>query len=230
MDPEAFYRLINTRRDVRGQFTGEPLDPEKLGRILAAAHAAPSVGMSQPWGFVIVDSPATKREFHDHVMAERAAYDATLSEDRRQTFSKIKIEGILEATYGIVVSYDPDRGAPSVLGRHSIPDAGLYSVCLAIENLWLAATLEEIGVGWVSFYREEYLAKLVGMPERLRPIAWLCVGPVSHFEAVPDLEKLEWRSRSPLSEHVYHDRYGDGDGVSGLAAIAPPPARATGAS
>ncbi len=217
MDPEPFYRLIGTRRDVRGQFTGEPLDPGKLGRILAAAHAAPSVGMSQPWSFVIIDSPGIKKDFHDHVMAERAAYDATLTEERRQTFSNIKIEGILEATYGIVVSYDPDRGAPSVLGRHSIPDAGLYSVCLAIENLWLAATVENIGVGWVSFYREEHLAELIALPERLRPVAWLCVGPVSHFEAIPDLERLHWRSRSPLAEHVYHDRYGQEAGVSKLA-------------
>ena len=89
MDPEPFYRLIGTRRDVRGQFTGEPLDPGKLGRILAAAHAAPSVGMSQPWSFVIIDSPGIKKDFHDHVMAERAAYDATLTEERRRELVKV---------------------------------------------------------------------------------------------------------------------------------------------
>jgi 5,6-dimethylbenzimidazole synthase len=106
------------------------------------------------------------------------------------------------------VTYDAARGAPAVLGRHAIPDAGLYSVCLAIENLWLAATAEGWGVGWVSFYREPYVVELLGIPEGVRPVAWLCVGPVTHLEERPDLERQGWSSRRPLDECVHHDHWG----------------------
>ena len=105
----------------------------------------------------------------------------------------------------LVVTYDPDRGAPHVLGRHAIADAGLYSVCLAIENLWLAATAEGWGVGWVSFYREPYLQELLALPARIRPVAWLCLGPVTHHQAVPDLERHGWRRRVPLQTVVHRN-------------------------
>jgi 5,6-dimethylbenzimidazole synthase len=94
-----------------------------------------------------------------------------------------------------------------VLGRHAIADAGLYSVCLAIENLWLAATAEGMGVGWVSFYREAFLSELIGLPDPVRPVAWLCVGPVTHLEAAPDLERHGWRDRLPLSAVLHRDRW-----------------------
>ena len=106
-----------------------------------------------------------------------------------------------------VVTYDRDRGAPNVLGRHAIADTGLYSTCLAIENLWLAATAEGLGVGWVSFYREAFLQELLGIPERVRPVAWLCVGPVSHLEDVPDLERHGWQARRPLESVWHSDRW-----------------------
>jgi 5,6-dimethylbenzimidazole synthase len=131
-----------------------------------------------------------------------------LSEQQAQTFSRIKVEGILEASLGIVVTYDCDRGSPAVLGRHAIADAGLYSTCLAIQNLWLAATAEGLGVGWVSFYRETFLSDLVGIPEPVRPVAWLCLGPVTHLEDVPDLERAGWRRRRPLTEALHRNRYG----------------------
>ena len=97
-----------------------------------------------------------------------------------------------------MVTYDPERGSPAVLGRHAIADAGLYSVCLAIENLWLAATAEGLGVGWVSFYREEFLRELLDLPPRLRPVAWLCLGPIRNLPTAPDLERHGWRHRVPL--------------------------------
>ena len=178
-----------------------------LDRVLAAAHAAPSVGLSQPWDFVLVQDEDTRRAFRDHVRAERDLFAATLPPERAGLFERIKIEGVLEASLGIVVSYDPGRGAPAVLGRHAIADAGLYSVCLAIQNLWLAATAEGLGVGWVSFYRESFLRELVGLPDTLRPVAWLCVGPVTALPATPDLERQEWRRRSPLASVVHHGRY-----------------------
>ena len=201
------YDVIARRRDVRAEFSGGPLDPVVLDRILHAAHAAPSVGHSQPWDFVLVRDPATRDRFAEHVADERATFADSLPEERRRTFDRIKVEGVRESGLGVVVTYDPDRGGPHVLGRHAIADAGLYSTCLAIQNLWLAATAEGIGVGWVSFYREEFLQDLLGIPERVRPVAWLCVGPVTHLEEVPDLERHRWRQRRPLTEAVHHETY-----------------------
>ena len=113
----------------------------------------------------------------------------------------------MESTLSVVVTYDAGRGAPAVLGRHAIADAGLYSVCLAIQNLWLAATAEGLGVGWVSFYREPFVSELLGIPDGVRPVAWLCLGPVSHLEETPDLERHGWRQRRPLSEAIHHERW-----------------------
>ncbi|MCH9729584.1 MAG: 5,6-dimethylbenzimidazole synthase [Actinomycetia bacterium] len=203
----ALYDVINRRRDTRTEFTGEQIPPEVLERILLAAHAAPSVGMSQPWDFVLVRSPDTRRAFRDHVAHEREVFGATLTGERADTFSRIKIEGICESGLGIVVGYDPTRGGPQVLGRHAIPDAGLYSVVCAIQNLWLAATVEGLGVGWVSFYREDFLRDLVAMPQHVRPVAWLCVGPVVDLPEIPDLERHGWRSRSSLATVLHEERY-----------------------
>lgn len=204
---DAFYEVLNRRRDVRAEFTGEPIDIGALHRILSAAHAAPSVGLTQPWDFVLVGDPVTRKAFADHVQGERAVFAESLDAGLAGTFSRIKIEGILESSLGVVVTYDPERGSPAVLGRHAIADAGLYSVCLAIQNLWLAATAEGLGVGWVSFYREPFLAELVGIPEGVRPVAWLCLGPVSELATVPDLERHGWRNRRPLSAAVHHERF-----------------------
>ncbi|MFE0028517.1 5,6-dimethylbenzimidazole synthase [Amycolatopsis sp. NPDC059021] len=204
---EAFYETLYRRRDVRGEFTGAPIDDDVLHRILSAAHAAPSVGLSQPWDFVLVRDVTTREAFAKHVHDERDVFASSLAEERAGTFQKIKIEGILDATLGIVVTYDPARGAPDVLGRHAIADAGLYSVCLAIQNLWLAATAEGLGVGWVSFYREPFLADLLGIPGGIRPVAWLCVGPVTALAEVPDLERHGWRSRRPLTAALHHERF-----------------------
>jgi 5,6-dimethylbenzimidazole synthase len=207
----GLYQAIHQRRDVRGQFTGEQIPADILRRVLAAAHAAPSVGLSQPWDFVLVEDAGTRSRFRDHVNRQRAEFASTLSGARAEVFDGIKIEGILESTLGVVVTYDPLRGSPAVLGRYSIADAGLYSVCLAIQNLWLAATTEGLGVGWVSFYRESFLGELLGIPAGVRPVAWLCVGPVSHLESMPDLERHGWRSRRPLESALHHGRWGATD-------------------
>jgi len=203
----ALYDVIARRRDVRAEFSGEPLDPEVLGRVLAAAHAAPSVGHSQPWDFVLVRDLAIRSRFQEHVATERATYAADLPPDRRRVFERIKVEGVLESGLGIVVTYDRDRGGPQVLGRHAIDDAGLYSTCLAIQNLWLAATAEGLGVGWVSFYREAFLRQLLDIPERVRPVAWLCVGRVTSLQSQPDLERHGWRVGRPLAEAIHHDSW-----------------------
>lgn len=203
----TLYDVINRRRDTRAEFTGEPIPPEVLKRVLSAAHAAPSVGMSQPWDFILVRSADTLRTFRDHVAGEGRVFAAELSGERVEVFSRIKIEGICESGLGIVVGYDPTRGGPQVLGRHAVPDAGLYSVVCAIQNLWLAATVEGLGVGWVSFYREAFLRDLVAMPQHVRPVAWLCVGTVADLPDIPDLERHGWRKRSPLASVVHEECY-----------------------
>jgi 5,6-dimethylbenzimidazole synthase len=202
-DPK-FYDVLYARRDVRGQFVRTEPDELVLDRILRAANAAPSVGLSQPWDFILVRNRATRDRFRDHVLECGERFAATLPPERSSLFSRIRIEGISDAALGVVVTYDADRGAPAVLGRHTIADAGVYSVCLAIQNLWLAATVEGWGVGWVSFYEEDFLRELVRLPERIKPVAWLCVGPITHLETRPDLERAGWRKRAPL-EHLVHD-------------------------
>lgn len=208
MDEPGLYETIFRRRDVRGQFTGEPAGPDTLRQVLEAAHAAPSVGLTQPWDFVVVDSDDLRKQFWDHVQAERSAFAETLDGKDAETFAGIKIDGILEASLSLVVTYDPERGRPAVLGRNTIDDAGLYSVCLAIQNLWLAATAEGWGVGWVSFYREPFLAELVGLPRGIRPVAWLCLGPVDSLADFPDLERHGWRQRRPLDDALHRNRWG----------------------
>jgi len=195
------------RRDVRAEFSGLPIAVDVLDRVLGAAHAAPSVGMSQPWDFIVIRDLAVRQAFFDHVQDERVTFAATLAGEQAERFARIKIDGVLESSLSVVVTYDPQRGGPGVLGRHAIADAGLYSVCLAIQNLWLAATAEGLGVGWVSFYREPYLQELLQIPTAVRPVAWLCLGPVTHLETVPDLERHGWRQRTPLQQAVHHDRW-----------------------
>ena len=202
------YEVVHRRRDTRAEFTGAEIPPDVLRRVLTAAHAAPSVGLSQPWDFVLVRDESIRRAFRDHVQAERSVFSAQLDQERAETFSRIKVEGVMESSLSIVVTYDPDRGSPAVLGRHAIADAGLYSVCLAIQNLWLAATEEGLGVGWVSFYREDVLRRLLDIPTRVRPVAWLCVGPVRSLPDTPDLERHGWRNRMPLEDVLHYDSYG----------------------
>ena len=207
MPSTDLYDVINSRRDVRAEFSGEPIEAEALNRILAAAHAAPSVGHTQPWDFVLVRDRATRTAFQRHVQSERETFNNTLDARRRETFSRIKVEGIMESGLGVVVTYDASRGGQHVLGRHAIADAGLYSTCLSIQNMWLATTAEGLGLGWVSFYREEFLADLLDIPEGIRPIAWLCLGSVTELQRVPDLERHGWRHKRPVEEAIHLERY-----------------------
>ena len=208
-DQLGVYDAIRLRRDVRAEFTGEPVDDDTLLRILDAAHRAPSVGNSQPWDFVVVRRPETLRRFAEHVADKRVEFGASLPADRATTFAPIKIDGIVESGTGVVVTHDDSRGGPQVLGRASVPETGVYSTVLAIQNLWLAATAEQVGVGWVSFYEPEFLRELVGLPAQIKPVAWLCVGPVSAFQQVPDLERFGWRSGRSLTEAVHHETFGN---------------------
>jgi 5,6-dimethylbenzimidazole synthase len=211
-DLASFYDLVHRRRDVRAEFTGEPVDPRQLTRMLLAAHAAPSVGLSQPWDFIVVADDDIRRNFERHVREERDVFAETLDDDHARRFERIKIDGVLESSLSVVVTYDADRGAPNVLGRHAIADAGLYSTCLAIENLWLASTGEGWGLGWVSFYRESFLRDLLAIPDSVRPIAWLCLGPVTALQSVPDLERHGWRQRRSLAKALHFDQWPNVEG------------------
>lgn len=204
----SVYAAIRSRRDVRAEFSGERIDSDVLQRILDAAHHAPSVGNTQPWDFVVVQSESTLDAFGTHVADQRAAFAHSLPPERRKTFDPIKVEGICQSRTGVVVTYDPTRGGAHILGRATVNDTGLFSAVLAVQNLWLAATAEGIGVGWVSFYREAFLADLLGIPDPVRPIAWLCVGPVTELQQVPDLERFGWRDRRPLTDAVHYERFG----------------------
>ncbi|MCJ0977824.1 5,6-dimethylbenzimidazole synthase [Rhodococcus sp. ARC_M12] len=203
----SVYAAIRSRRDVRAEFDGTVVDDETLRRILGAAHQAPSVGNTQPWDFVVVRKPDTLSAFAAHVAGCRRDFADKLDDERRKTFDPIRIEGIETSGTGVVVTYDPDRGGRHVLGRDTVDDTGLFSAVLAIENLWLAAIAENVGVGWVSFYDEEYLTELLDIPAPVRPIAWLCVGPVESFQEVPDLERFGWRTRRPLDDALHFEQY-----------------------
>lgn len=208
------YQAIAARRDVRNEFTGEIVDDRRLERILRAAHAAPSVGNTQPWDFVVVQDAATLDRFALHVAECRDDFAASLPPGRADTFRPINIQGIRDSGTGIVVTYDPARGGPHILGRRTIDETGKLSVALAIENLWLAATAEDVGVGWVSFYRNDFLCQLIDAPDHVQVVAWLCVGPVEHLQEAPDLERFGWRSGQPLTDVVHREIYGERDAAA----------------
>jgi 5,6-dimethylbenzimidazole synthase len=201
------FEAIAARRDVRNEFAGELIDEERLQTLLRAAHSAPSVGNTQPWDFVVVQDPVSLARFAEHVGECREDFARSLPADRRDTFNPIVVEGIESSRTGIVVTYDPGRGGPHILGRHTIDQTGHLSVALAIENLWLAATAEGIGVGWVSFYRDTFIKALIEVPEDVQVVAWLCVGPVTRLQTVPDLERFGWRDRRPLTDAVHRERF-----------------------
>ncbi|GEL17138.1 nicotinate-nucleotide--dimethylbenzimidazole phosphoribosyltransferase [Pseudonocardia asaccharolytica] len=211
-DAQALYRVIAARRDVRTGFRPEvPVADAVLDRVLAAAHAAPSVGFSQPWDFVILRDRAVRERVHALVAAHRAAYAASLPKARAAAFGAIKIEAILDTPVNIVVTCDPTRGGRYTLGRLAQPRMAPYSTALAVQNLWLAARAERLGVGWVSFFSdagERELAGLLGLPGHLEIVAYLCIGHVEAFPAQPELAAAGWARRRPLGWAVHHETYG----------------------
>jgi 5,6-dimethylbenzimidazole synthase len=207
-DRDLIQRVIHARRDIR-HFTSAPIPDRVLSRILGAAHAAPSVGLMQPWDFILVNSPDTRRRirasFESVNEGEKAKLDGA---ERGQLYGSLKLEGILEAPVNIAVTCDHSRGGPFVLGRAPMPQTAAFSVCLAIENLWLAARAEGIGVGWVSILDKAAVEQILGLPERVELIAYLCVGYPVAFGANPMLEEAGWRKRARLETVVHQERWG----------------------
>jgi len=207
----AVYRNIFSRRDVRGQFLPDPIPDDALARILMAAHHAPSVGFMQPWNFLVVRSPAVKQRVHDAFAAANAEAAALFPDDKRALYSRLKLQGILDAPINLCVTCDRTRSGPVVLGRTHMPAMDLYSSVCAVQNLWLAARAEGLGVGWVSIFHEEALQDALGIPRHIVPIAYLCLGRVSHFKDRPELESAGWLPRLPVADLVYHDQWGATD-------------------
>jgi 5,6-dimethylbenzimidazole synthase len=215
---DAIYHAIFSRRDVRGQFLPTPVADEVLSRILTAAHYAPSVGFMQPWNFMVVKSDAVKRRLHDAFAVAHAEAADMFEGEKRSTYQKLKLEGILESPLGICITCDRERTGPVVVGRTHIKTMDLYSSVCAVQNLWLAARAEGLGVGWVSIFNQAALQQALGIPKHITPVAYLCVGYVSHFYAKPELEAAGWLPRLPIEELVYFDQWGQRDDQQPLIA------------
>lgn len=209
LDQDLIHRLILARRDIR-HFRPEPISENALFRILGAAHAAPSVGLMQPWNFILIDSLDIRRQIKSSFAAVNAREQGKLEGDpRSELYGSLKLEGILEAPLNIAVTCDHSRGGPFVLGRGPMPRTAAYSVCLAIENLWLAARVEGVGVGWVSILDPEAVAKLLELPPEVELIAYLCIGHPIEFRPKPLLEEVGWRTREQLQPFVFANRWGN---------------------
>lgn len=205
-DRAAVYRAIAERRDMR-HFRPDPIDPETLHRLLDAAHLAPSVGFMQPWRFIRITDHALRGHIHALVHAERERTAAALA-DRGEAFRKLKVEGILECGELLVVALMDGRES-HVFGRRTLPEMDIASAACAIQNLWLAARAEGVGVGWVSLFEPAALAKLLGIPAGGHPIAILCLGHVQDFYPRPLLETSAWAQRRPLQDLIYENRWPD---------------------
>ena len=208
-EKKAFYKAIYSRRDVRSHFTSKTITDDILARILNAAHHAPSVGFSQPWNFILIKNITTKKKIKDSFEEEKNRSSKLVEEPKRSKYLSFKLEGILESPINLCVTYDPSKFGPFVIGRSSIPEAGLYSVCCAIQNLWLAARTEGVGLGWVSILSNDTLKEVLELPEHVVPIAYLCLGYVDEFAQKPDLETAGWLPRLDLKEVVYFEKWQD---------------------
>jgi len=205
-DPEiaAVYRAIAERRDMRHFVRGD-IAPELLAKLLNAAHRAPSVGLMQPWRFIRITNVQVRQQIYELVQEERintakavGEYETTA---RMAEFMRLKVEGILECGELLVAALC-DKREQHIFGRRTLPEMDIASVCCAIQNMWLAARAEGLGMGWVSMFDPQALADLLGMPEGAKPLAILCIGHVGRFYAQPMLVEEGWAKEKPLSEMV----------------------------
>lgn len=210
---QGLYKTIFNRRDVRGQFKPDPVPDEVMSRLLYAAHHAPSVGFMQPWNFLVVKSPQVKRRVHAAFVEANQEAANMFEGEKREVYSSLKLEGILESPINICITCDRKRTGKVVIGRTHIKSMDLYSSVCAVQNLWLAARAENLGVGWVSIVKQEALRQALGMPKDIIPIAYLCVGYVDHFYKKPELETAGWLPRMPLEELVYFDQWQQPAGI-----------------
>ncbi|WP_309044011.1 5,6-dimethylbenzimidazole synthase [Marinobacter sediminicola] len=212
----GLYRAIFERRDVRSQFLTDHIPDDVLARILKAAHHAPSVGFMQPWDFIVIDSLSVRERVLASFNEENAKAADNYTGERKDAYRSLKLQGIIESPINLCITCDRSRGGPHVLGRNSIMEMDLFSTCLAVQNLWLAARAEGIGVGWVSILDQDRLSDILQLPEQVYPLAYLCLGYVSEFLDQPELQAKGWRSRLPLEELVHGNGWGKSLDQTGL--------------
>lgn len=205
----AVYRAIFERRDVRRNFLPTPIAEEVLTRVLTAAHHAGSVGFMQPWDFIVVRNRATKRAVKQLFVKTNAEAALRYEGPRAILYRSLKLEGIEEAPVNLCVTCSRRRGGPHVLGRSTVRETDLYSTCCAIQNLWLAARAEGIGVGWVSILDHGALKGVLAIPRSVTVLAYLCLGYVSKFSDRPDLETAGWRRRIPVEQLIHMESWGN---------------------
>lgn len=202
----GLYRAIHERRDMR-RFRSDEVPAATLVRILQAAHHAPSVGFMQPWDFVLIRDRAVREQVHAAFRRANVEAQQQFEGQRQEQYAALKLEGILESALNICVTCDRSRFGPVVLGRTCQPDMDLYSTVCAVQNLWLAARAEGIGVGWVSIIRTDELAHILNLPPAVVPVAYLCLGYVDEFPDQPELQTANWLPRLPLNEVVRFERW-----------------------
>jgi nicotinate-nucleotide--dimethylbenzimidazole phosphoribosyltransferase len=205
----VFYNIVRARRDIR-RFRPDPIEPDVVGRVLSAAHAGPSVGHSQPWRFLLVTRAETRERAAVIAERERQRQANLLAEEARRRMLDLQLDGIREAPMGIVVCCDRRTLPAAVLGRATFPDADMWSCACAIENLWLAARAEGLGLGWVTLFPPDELASLVGLPAGVETLGWLCLGWPDELPPSPGLERAGWSRRAPLDTVVLHERWDAG--------------------
>ena len=204
---EAVYRAILERRDCK-RFLPDPIPDDVVARLLVAAHHAPSVGFMQPWNFVVIRSIEVRGRIKSAFERANARASELFTGERGAAYRALKLEGIIEAPLNLCVTCDRSRHGPVVLGRTSQPETDLYSTVCAVQNLWLAARVEEVGVGWVSIIDPADLRAILGIPDAVVPVAYLCLGRVAEFPASPELQRLGWLDRIDLAPLVFEDRWG----------------------
>ena len=207
VERETVYKAIYNRRDVRGQFKPDPVPEDVLSRILDAAHHAPSVGFMQPWDFIVVRNPDVKSLIKEGFEIANNEASNMFQADRKEIYKSLKLEGITEAPIGICITCDRTRTGPVVIGRTANPEMDLYSSVCAVQNLWLAARAENLGVGWVSIIHHESLREALKIPQFITPIAYLCIGYVTFFHEKPELEKAGWLPRAKIESLVHFDQW-----------------------
>src|SRR5216684_6721393 len=221
------YRAFDERRDIRSRFVPEPLPEDVLSRILDAAHHAPSVGLMQPWEFIVIADAGVRRDVREQFdAANRRAADAYVGE-RRDLYDRLKLEAIVESAVNICVTCDPTIVRGHGLGRQTMPETAMYSAVCAIQNCWLAARAEGVGAGWVSIVEAGALRRILAIPDHIVIVGYLCLGYVSGFDAEPELAVKGWEHRVPLADVVHFDQYGTVDRLraQGLAQTCDPATR-----
>ncbi len=204
VERNAVYRAIYERRDMR-HFLPDPIDPIILTRLLNAAHQAPSVGFMQPWCFTRVSCPELRNAIYSLVEQERIQTAEALHE-RQDEFMKLKVQGILECAEVFVAALCGER-EQYIFGRRTLPEMDLASLSCAIQNMWLAARAEGVGLGWVSMFKPEALKICLNMPEDSHPVAIICLGHVNEFYDKPMLEQEQWATRKDLKDLLFENAW-----------------------